>query len=916
MSAQNIDIEQQESAETAISIDSEMITSFNTDKKSVLEFETSDIIANIENGNEPYIEPIKVSKVREIVSSKTLAIIIGDHKIPLYNHEKHDWSRIDGSYLHPPNKNDPITSYVIRLNKCFNLAVLDIDIDKNASEEDRMKVRAHILNKLSSLDIIELTTSGGLHVYCLLDNFPLYNRYGDLCNYGKIHTLIEGINVEVELLASHVSEKRQNVTCFGTYAINKRNEIEQYRFIRNNENTIIRRSMKDILDDLSLEYVPPEKSVKNYIDVRGSSIYSVSDTILEKLVDGIRPPIQIHNTTHPGNGMKNEASLMLVCKALNAIENGKLRQRAYDLVQECCTESALHNFSNVYDNFEYDRFNSVRMLEIMIEYHNPQYYNDVIKELKKQEFKDNFNPEITVNFDDDFSLNTIQRKSENNEYKNEFELAVDLTKVFCQIGERLRYGQKIKHEKIIQSYYIEEITRSDLETKLLDIKIHVDTGKTAKNGERIYKEKTGLQVFKEYKSHFVISPQSKLINRFVGYYYDPDYYINLPENVGKSITKIIQEIKENWLKEWLFEHGGRVLNDRFEQWLEDEKEKYRSVRKIGKLDVLFSIEEGTGKTIINKVMDELYRGHCICLAKLSSILDPKEMGNLKDKLRVHVQEWDILESDAEKNAAIKFLISGNETFSGRLLNQNMRDILNQADFYCETNHLMTGLVENETERRIRGSIVPSMNSKTSDEVREYFEHVMSKAQPEGDGTPYNTMFMYALSTYLYYSPQNTKYYPRGIPQLNKFAYTLLLAAQGGEIYYNFTCENINELINGIPAKLMEEKVKDYLKMNKVKVIKNKKEQFLTAITFIKTFNKCILKSRKITRDERILFPDVKPDTMFYKFDNIDEAKKYMDEDEITTYEIEKLSPEEYNKKIDKRIYELKQEIEEITKMKK
>ena len=716
-----------------------------------MSFDNEDEI-DVDIDDEPEEEP--VSMIQEILSRKSLAEFIIGRTIPLYGYSKSDYMRKDGTYKYPPRKDEPVTGQAVRLNKCFNLAVLDIDIDKHAPEEDRERARKYFLDKLAPEDVIEKTTSGGLHVYCLLDGFPIYNKYGDLCNKDSINTVVKGVNVEVELLASHNSEKRQNVTIYGTEAKNKLGGISKYVFVRNNENTAIKRSMKDVLESLNLTYAPPKRVEKKFVDINcGKSSFHLSDKVVKALVDGIQDPLVIHNTTHPGNGMKEEASLMLVFKALNAIKIGELREKAYNLAEDCCTEEAKGHFDEKCDEFEYERFNSLYMLYLMIKTHNPKYYEEIVKPLMRQENLDNFSSEANIDLKNSFSLMDIKIKCEKNEYKSLASLAIDLTKVFCQIGERLEYAQKIKHKRIERSFYMETIDRTDFEKTLRDLEITVEVKKDEddENSKTIKVKKTGWNVYLAYSSHFIVSPSSKLLDWFIGYKYDCD---KIPLEVAQQHPGLIR-MKKHCLK-ILFSGDERAYNF----WWNAEKWKYRNHNKKCFNNLFKCKAKRTGKTNIAKIFREAYDGYAISPSdtSLQETLDPKHIGRLRAILYIFAEE---LPPQSRKfQDLMKSFSDGQDQQDGRTMYHESEAFELVADVWATSNHADAGYTDDEKDSRW---LIGGVSAKKSYNLQ-YFKKLMKDIQPAGPHTSYRQDFMEALATVLMYEPIDNDFVINNVPQ--------------------------------------------------------------------------------------------------------------------------------------------------------
>ena len=86
---------------------------------------------------------------------------IGTNKINLTNYEKHDGTK------------GRKTGEALLSNKIAGLCIVDIDINKSIDDEQKERIRSELLEELSINDIVVKTASGGLHVYCNQEYFPL-----------------------------------------------------------------------------------------------------------------------------------------------------------------------------------------------------------------------------------------------------------------------------------------------------------------------------------------------------------------------------------------------------------------------------------------------------------------------------------------------------------------------------------------------------------------------------------------------------------------------------------------------------------------------------------------------------------------------------------------------------------------------
>ena len=106
-------------------------------------------------------EQIINSLVEELIKteSQTLNERINNNFVDLNNYLKHNGGK------------GRKTGRALLINKIPNLTIIDIDINKSYNEEQKELIRNDLLNKLSDLDVIVKTASGGMHIYCNTDLF-------------------------------------------------------------------------------------------------------------------------------------------------------------------------------------------------------------------------------------------------------------------------------------------------------------------------------------------------------------------------------------------------------------------------------------------------------------------------------------------------------------------------------------------------------------------------------------------------------------------------------------------------------------------------------------------------------------------------------------------------------------------------
>ncbi|KAA6384454.1 MAG: hypothetical protein EZS28_020019 [Streblomastix strix] len=116
----------------------------------------------------------------EYYTSQELTPQISEKLIQLYDFKKINDEITpldDDDEQEKPVKTRKITGKAINIADCPYLAIVDIDIDKKLSEEDRNLIRNELLEKIyhSELNVALVKTGhGGLHIYCNMDPLILF----------------------------------------------------------------------------------------------------------------------------------------------------------------------------------------------------------------------------------------------------------------------------------------------------------------------------------------------------------------------------------------------------------------------------------------------------------------------------------------------------------------------------------------------------------------------------------------------------------------------------------------------------------------------------------------------------------------------------------------------------------------------
>ena len=241
MSAQNINIEQHESAEMAVSNDSETSTSFNTDKKS--EFET-------------YEE------------------IVRGHLYPVYNYQKRspcceDYEKhfqngtLDEHVqeIKELNKRRRKTADSLFSNELSKYGIFDADLKHGLSNEEVKRIHDIIYSKIpedvnKTIKVIEETGNHGFHIPCINDVPELFdhNRYDKLKKWSVDEPY------EIDIFVGVVPNSPSQVLVEGSRIRKDDGSIGYYTFALGNWQSVISVKLSDLMRAFNV-YPKPKTTI-------------------------------------------------------------------------------------------------------------------------------------------------------------------------------------------------------------------------------------------------------------------------------------------------------------------------------------------------------------------------------------------------------------------------------------------------------------------------------------------------------------------------------------------------------------------------------------------------------------------------------------------------------------------------------
>ena len=438
--------------------------------------------------NEQFIDEL----VNELVSTEKQSLNerISNNTVDLCNYEKHDG--INGTRK---------TGKALIGNKIPNLTVIDIDINKEFSDEQKDAIRKDILMKLSDNDVIVKTGSGGLHIYCNTDLFiPSSNRMI------KCYSCSD---YDIDIMSCVDKMKRSLIVMAGSKVRkNHKSPISTYSFIRGSYDSVLTRTVNDVLNDLDVKItVEQNEEVKQIINENVDTC--ISDELATAIIEGF-DNIPIHNDSG-SISIDKEVTLFTLFQGINSLPKSFINP-AYEIVYECCnlTDKAKENFENArnrYANMQTSPFVLVKILKL----YNKPYFDEVLKPLLRSQ-----EPTINqIDLSNDFTLKTMSEKAEKHKYTNKFQVIEDLSKVIRRIdADTVMYIKKI-FDVHANRQVLTYVTQANMKEMLKSIKLWKEDKKQI----------TAWNILDENSAKFIIkgvkfnSNDSDIFSTFHGYKY-------------------------------------------------------------------------------------------------------------------------------------------------------------------------------------------------------------------------------------------------------------------------------------------------------------------------------------------------------------------------------------------------------------
>ena len=373
-------------------------------------------MSNTLNVNESFID----SLCDTLMKSEMLSLNdrINSNTIELKNYNKHDGGN-----------GTRVTGKAVLLNKVPNLTVVDVDINKSLSDIDKERIRRELIRKLDENDIIVKTASGGLHIYCNTEFFtPTSNRMIKCYSCSDF---------DVDLMSTIDSDKRSLIVLPDSKVRkDHRSPINTYTFVRGNYDSVITRTVEQVMRDLDITITLPQRQeIMDIIDTYQEQ--TMSDDLTELIIDGLSD-IEVHNDA--GNmSLAKEVTLFTLFQAVNALP-GCWINYAYEYIYDNCklTDNARSNFEQQRQRYSFMKTSPYVLVKILKIY-KEDYYNEYVKPLLHVEATI-----YDIDLNEEFDLNTMINKAEKHEYKMFNEVLSDLSKVIRRIdADTIMYLKKV-----------------------------------------------------------------------------------------------------------------------------------------------------------------------------------------------------------------------------------------------------------------------------------------------------------------------------------------------------------------------------------------------------------------------------------------------------------------------------------------
>lgn len=357
----------------------------------------------------------------DVSYEQTLGGRIGEKFVILNNYLKHDGGK----------SNKP-TGKAMLGNEVFNLAVIDVDIKKEYSDEMKKEVRDDVLARLSEDDIIVKTANGGLHIYCNLDYFYTPTNREIKC--------YKCDDFDIDLLACVDKSKRSLVTMAGSKVRNNAREpVRSYEFIRGSYESRVIRNVNEVLADLHIKLQFEQPAEIQTIMNKHKEYNDLSDELIHAVIKGLKD-VEIHCDGGSAK-LEKEVSLFTLFPAINSLPDDDLIEEAYNFIYQNSklTANAREKFDFCRERYSGMSTNPYILIKIVRLWNNEYYKVNVKPLLPTRDFEI-----FKIDLKDNFTMKDVIVKAEKRKYKRLEDVVTDLSKVMRQInGKDIVFVEKM-----------------------------------------------------------------------------------------------------------------------------------------------------------------------------------------------------------------------------------------------------------------------------------------------------------------------------------------------------------------------------------------------------------------------------------------------------------------------------------------
>lgn len=461
---------------------------------------------------------------------------------------------------HPNIKGRKKTGEFLIVPLVPNLAVVDVDFDKEQSEEAKREAFDFVMGKLkdSKIGFYEKTTSGGLHVYCNVDTFDLGNNERMLevakDSMGRFALDIFAYNDTIIEHNATMGIMKWNSTAKG-----KNGQIGKYELLHGDPNEPITDSLDDVLHCLGLydevknkinkKVKPPlptphNETLKLYESIDESEDPKLTPELYQAITQGFKPEhfpdgFQIH--AHTTASINERVANLQIISALKDCE--RLGFDVYEFMGELSmspllTVKARGELMTEYPKHNYNPRDTWRALIKILRIYAPKYWEDNIKE-----------KDANVSIDEQFESSRFTLSeflSKTNTYHTITE-ALDKLKlcVACIRGGGNLYACKDYTRNGEIGYF--KISKNDLKARL-DETIDIRTSEDEQ--EQMRKSKKRITEFKPFKLQRLIV-ESRYKCQLKQYAQGCEIYSNNPQVLSLWIPPAPKEYKRQLIHDWV-----------------------------------------------------------------------------------------------------------------------------------------------------------------------------------------------------------------------------------------------------------------------------------------------------------------------------------------------------------------------------